>query len=81
MTEKEMEEMAERSARLALKKTFAIFGVNIDNPSEVEEFRKDLRFAGFMRQAANKGVMTFVVVLVGGIMAALWAGIRINFKA
>ena len=63
------------SAEMAVKKVFAILGVNIDVPKEVEEFRENLRFGATMRRAADRGMLAFVAVLVGAIAVALWAGI------
>ena len=59
----------------AVKKVFAILGVDIDVPKEVEEFRENLRFGASMRRAADKGMLTVIGVLVTAMLAALWAGI------
>lgn len=59
----------------AVKKVFAILGVDIDVPKEVEEFRENLRFGASMRRAADKGILTVIGVLVTAMLAALWAGI------
>jgi hypothetical protein len=48
-TKPECAEIADR----AVRKTFAILGVNIDNPESVEEFRQDLRF--------GKGCVRFLI--------------------
>lgn len=56
---------ASQAANEAVEKTFAILGVNVHEPKEVEEFRKSLRFGDSMRKAADKGVLALVVVLVG----------------
>ena len=66
---------AQESADLAVKKVFAILGVDIDDPEKVEEFRMDLRFGRSMRRAADRGVMAMVGLVVAGLMAALWAGV------
>lgn len=63
------------AAELAVKKVFAILGVNIDEPKEVEEFRENLRFGATMRHAVNKGMLAMVIVFAGGMMAATWTGI------
>lgn len=59
----------------AVKKVFAILGVDIDVPKEVEEFRENLRFGASMRRAADKGMLTVIGVLVTAMLAALWAGV------
>jgi hypothetical protein len=66
---------ASGAAEMAVKRVFAILGVDIDVPKEVEEFRENLRFGASMRRAADKGMMTVLGVLVTAMLAALWAGI------
>jgi len=65
----------EKSAEIAVKRVFAILGVNIDVPKDVEEFRENLRFGATLRRAADRGLFAFITVLVGAIAVALWAGI------
>lgn len=66
---------ARESAELAVKKVFAILGVDIDVPKEVEEFRENLRFGAAMRKAADKGMLAVVGAVAIGFAAALWSGI------
>lgn len=75
MNELEQKQLIEESADKAIKKTFAILGVDIDDPSEVEEFRQDLRFSGRMRAAMDKGMMAFTGAVAVAIAAAMWAAI------
>ena len=70
------ERLAEDAAERAVKKTFAILGIDINAPSEVEQFRRDLRFAGDMRRMAGKSFVTFVVALISAITAAIWASFK-----
>lgn len=67
-------------AKEAVRQTFAILGVDVDEPKEVEEFRRDLRFGQSMRKMAERGQIAMVTVLVGGLMAAVWAGVKVNFS-
>lgn len=69
------EKISEEAAEHAVKKVFAILGVNIDNPESVEEFREDLRFGKKMRKAAGHGTLAFVSVVVVAFAYASWAGI------
>lgn len=66
---------ANESAKQAVKMVFAILGVNIDSPKEVEEFRENLRFGASMRRAADKGLLAVVGAIAIGFAAAIWAGI------
>lgn len=72
MDHDEFDVAAEKAARRAVKKTFAILGVNIDNPREVEEFRRDLRFAGDLRRNTNRGVWAIITTICGLIGTAIW---------
>lgn len=65
------EDVADR----AVRKVFAILGVDISKPESVEEFRADLRFGRSMRKAADHGMLAFIGLLAVGIAAALWAGV------
>lgn len=64
----------------AVKKVFAILGVNVDVPKEVEEFRENLRFGATMRRAADKGIMAVVGTVAVAFLAVMWAGIVTSIK-
>lgn len=59
----------------AVKKTFAILGVDIDKPESVEEFRQDLRFGKRLRKLADHGGLAFAAAVAIALAAAIWAGI------
>jgi hypothetical protein len=67
----ECSEIADR----AVKKTFAILGVDIDKPESVEEFRQDLRFCKRLRKIADHGTLAFFGAVAVAVVAALWIGI------
>ena len=71
---------AELAAELAVKKTFAILGVDIDQPAQVESLRESLRFVDKLRQAADRGIMTFVSAVVVLALAALIAGVKFKLE-
>jgi uncharacterized protein (DUF697 family) len=64
-----------RSAEIAVKRVFAIMGVDIDKPKDVQEFQQNLQFGATMRTAVDRGLLAVVVVVAGGVCAAVWAGI------
>lgn len=74
------ERMSEDAAEHAVKKVFAIVGVDIDCPECVEEFREDLRFSKKIRKVADHGLLALFGVFAAGLAAALWAGIVSNIK-
>jgi GTP cyclohydrolase I len=72
--------MSDDAAEHAVKKVFAILGVDIDRPESVEEFREDLRFGRKMRKVADHGLLAFFGVVAVAFAAAVWAGIVSNIK-
>lgn len=68
------------AAETAVKRVFAILGVNIDCPESVEEFREDLRFGKKMRRAAGHSTLAFVGIATVGMAYAAWAGIISSIK-
>lgn len=54
----------------AVRKVFAILGVDIDDPEKVEEFRMDLRFGRSMRRATDKGIIAVVGLIAIGMASA-----------
>lgn len=74
------ERMSEDAAEHAVKKVFAILGVDIDRPESVEEFREDLRFGKRMRKIADHSTLAFFGVVAAAFAAAVWAGIVSNIK-
>lgn len=69
------EPQCQEAADRAVKKVFAILGVDIERPESVEEFREDLRFGKRMRKAADHGFLALIGLIVVGLGAAIWAGI------
>ncbi len=71
---------ATESADAAVRKVFAILGVDIDKPESVEAFREDLRFGRKLRRAADHGILAMIGLIVVGLGAATWAGIVSKVK-
>jgi len=71
---------ASAAADHAVKKAFALLGVDIDKPESVEEFREDLRFGKRLRKAADHGVLVFIAIVTTAFAAALWAGVVAKIK-
>jgi len=65
---------ASEAAESAVRKVFAILGVDVDNPEKVEEFRKSLRWSDDMRKRAGHGWMVAVSVIVAALVAYLMQG-------
>ena len=72
----ECAEIADR----AVRKTFAILGVDIDKPESVEEFRQDLRFGKRLRKLADHGTLAFFAAVAVAIVGAIWIGISQSIK-
>lgn len=70
-----------QAADHAVKKVFAILGVDIDKPESVEEFREDLRFGKRMRKAADHGTLVLIAALISGLSYAVWLGITASIAS
>ncbi len=66
---------SEAAAEQAVRKVFAVLGVDFDDPESLENFRRDLRVAGTIRKAVDRGVMVAAAAIAAGICAAVWASI------
>jgi hypothetical protein len=67
--------IASDAADCAVRKVFAILGVDIDVPKEVEDFRENLRFGAYMRKMVDRGGIAIFVTLCGIILVAALNGI------
>ena len=74
------ERLSEESADKAVKKVFAILGVDINKPESVEEFREDLRFGKKLRKLADHGVFVLVALLFTGFAWAALDGVISKFR-
>ena len=74
------ERVSEESADKAVKKVFAILGVDVNKPESVEEFREDLRFGKKLRKLADHGVFVLVALLFTGLAWASFEGIITRIK-
>ena len=69
------DQLCQDAADKAVRKVFAILGVDIDKPESVEEFREDLRFGKRLRRASDQGMLAIIGLVSVGLAAALWTGI------
>ena len=74
------ERISEESADRAVKKVFAILGVDINKPESVEEFREDLRFGRKLRKLADHGTLVIVGLLFTGLAWAVFEGLISKIK-
>ena len=71
-------QLCQDAADKAVRKVFAILGVDIDKPESVEEFREDLRFGRKLRRASDHGMLAIIGLISVGLAAALWTGIVVK---
>lgn len=63
------DQMVERATKQAVAGVFAQFGVDVNNPAQMQALRDDLRFSAHARESAKKGflgLMTAVGSTVAG---------------
>lgn len=73
-------EFAEEAADVAVRKVFAILGVDIDKPESVETFRDDLRFGKRLRKATDHGMLAVAAVIAAAMCAAVWSGVIASLR-
>jgi hypothetical protein len=71
---------SELAAKLAVREVFAILGVDIDHPEQVNKFRKGINFGQDLQKFANRGIITFVVVVATLAAGSLFLGIAYKLK-
>lgn len=73
-------EVADNAASDAVRKTFAILGVDVDNPQQVKEFQESLRFGEKLRAIADKSLIAFILAFVAASATAMIYGIGAKLK-
>jgi hypothetical protein len=64
----------EEAAHRAVKQVFAILGVDVDRPDQVERFREGLRFGEAMHKYAKYGMLVMVGVMAAALSGAVIVG-------
>lgn len=71
---------AEEAAELGVARALQLLGMNINDPKEVRELQADLLHLRSWRTASNsvkdKTIAAAIVVVVSGILAAFWLGLK-----
>lgn len=67
---------AQKAADVAVEKVFAILGVDIQDPKQVQKFQQDLMFSHTIRTTADKGIIACVWLVFGGAVIWVWALIK-----
>lgn len=65
----------EVAAHLAVKKVFEILGVDVDDPQQVEEFRKGLRFSEELLKYSDRGKLAILLSFITLATGAIWYGL------
>ena len=73
-------QFADNAAKKAVKDTFAILGVDIDDPKQVAGFQDDLRFGGKIRRKFEQGILPTFLIVLGLIGAAFVAGLTYGHR-
>lgn len=72
---------AEAAAVAAVKKTFAILGVDVDRPDQVKEFQDSLRFGDKLRRRFERSILPVFFLILGFIGVAFIAGLEFGVKS
>lgn len=70
-------EEARALIREAVRETFLMLGVKVDDPIEIQKDFQHLReWRNTTESIKSKGLLTVMGILVSGMLAALWVGIK-----
>lgn len=63
--------VAEEAAERAVRDTFRLIGVDVDDHASVESFREDISFSRGMRKRAEQGVEVFFKLIMASVATAV----------
>lgn len=70
---------SESAANKAVHKVFAILGVDVDDPKQVQTFQENLRFGAAVRRTASRagyGILTAIITItIASILVKLFPGL------
>lgn len=72
VAEQAAREAGREAAEKAVREVFALIGVDVDRPEQVEAFREDLRLAKNLRQAIGHGFLALIAALATAGGTAAW---------
>lgn len=88
LSSKQASDIALAAANTAVRETqasfFSLLGVNIADQKDLAHFRADIEFLRAMHSnsaAVGKRAMMFIVTaFLGGVLVAIWAGLKVALK-
>lgn len=83
--EKQLQNLTPEEARAlireAVRETFLMLGVKVDDPTEVQKDFQHLReWRSTTESIKSKGMLTLVGIAVSGLAAAVWLGLKELFS-
>lgn len=66
----------EEATTKSVKMVFSNMGVDVDNPSDLQRFRDDLRSANVFRCAVERGFYAVVAAIAGAVGLAFWVVLK-----
>lgn len=68
--------VADKAITTAVSTAFGHLGVDVNNPHELQEFREEIRWGGYMRAAFTKGMIAFLLAICGAMGLSFWVAIK-----
>jgi len=77
MTKREIQHLIRETARVTVGETLRGLGVDVDNPLEVQrDFQALHEWRVSMQKIRRKALLSAVGVVVAGVLAAIWVGVK-----
>lgn len=65
-------EIAEKAVDMAVHRAFSHFGVDVDDPKDLQKMRDDIKFGGNFRSILVTGILSIFGAICGAIGVSIW---------
>lgn len=72
MMEISSSEIAEKAVDMAVRRAFSHFGVDVDDPKDLQKLRDDIKFGGNFRTILITGMMSIFGAICGAVGVSIW---------
>lgn len=64
--------VADTAIKSAVTIAFGHLGVDVNDPHDLQTFRDDIRYGGYLRSAFTKGMVAFLLAICGAMGLSFW---------
>jgi hypothetical protein len=68
--------VADTAIKSAVSIAFGHLGVDVNDPHDLQTFRDDVRYGGYLRSAFTRGMIAFLLAICGAMGLSFWMVIK-----